>query len=84
MKLRAICNVFLANGATVWAGCCFDCLSVEASRLVSRGLAEIIESDSQAPAEDSVLVPDAFDEQNVGAAVEAVSAPMPKKKRSKK
>lgn len=82
MKLRAICNIFLANGATVGAGCCFDCLLVEATRLVSRGLAEIVENDKQPQAADPVS--DAFDAQNVGAAVEAVSAPASKKKRSKK
>ena len=82
MKLRAICNIFLANGATVGAGCCFDCLLVEATRLVSRGLAEIVENDTQPQSADPA--PDAFDAQNVGAAVEAVSAPASKKKRSKK
>lgn len=84
MKLRAICNIFLSNGATVGAGVCFDCLLLEATRLVSRGLAEIVENDTQPQAADPALVPDAFDAQNVGAAVEAVSAPVPKKKRSKK
>ncbi len=84
MKLRAICNIFLANGATVGAGCCFDCFLVEATRLVSRGLAEIVEDDTQPQAADPAPVPDAFDAQNVGAAVEAVSASASKKKRSKK
>lgn len=81
MILVALRNI-QRRGGFVFAGAQFSCEESEGARLVARALARIPEP---APVASAVADPDvdAFSMDTVGAAVAAVSAPLPKRRRKK-